>query len=92
MRNLRHQPQKQRAGELDSFAACSAGTEVPICAGGERDPSCSVLPCTHSPLGGALSPFLPVAETGGRGNTWGLSCWSLFVGDEILKCSQGSKI
>jgi len=64
MRNLRHQPQKQRAGELDSFAACSAGTEVPICAGGERDPSCSVLPCTHSPLGGALSPFLPVTETG----------------------------
>lgn len=64
MRNLRHQPQKQRAREPDSFAACSAGTEVPIRAGGERDPSCSVLPCTHSPLGGALSPFLPVAETG----------------------------
>lgn len=87
MRNLRHQPQKQRAGGLASFAACGAGTKVPICAVGERDPSCSTQPFGRCPIA-----FPTGCWDGGRGNTWGLSCRSLFVGDEILKCSQDSKI
>lgn len=88
MRNLRHQPQKQRAGGLANFAACGAGTEVPICTVGERDPSCSTQPFGGCPI--AL--FLQVAEMGVEETPGDCPVEAFFRGDEILKCSQGSKI
>lgn len=84
IRNLRHQPQKQKAGEPASFTACGPATKVPICAGGEVDSSLSVLTSPHSPLGSALPPFPEAAEMGVEGNTTGLPCQSLSVGFETL--------
>lgn len=51
IRNLRHQPQKQKTGEPASFTAYGPATKVPICAGEERDSSPSVLTSPHRPLG-----------------------------------------
>lgn len=90
MRNLRHQPQKGKTGDLARFLACGPVIELSICA----VKWIRVSLCWHllSVLCKVPLPLSQAAETGEDENYWRLPCESLYLGHEILKYSLGCNI
>lgn len=90
MRNLRHQPQKWKTGDLATFLACGPVIEVSICAvKWTQDSLCWHLP---SVLWKVPLPLAQAATIGADGHYWRLPCESLYTGHEILKYSLGCNI
>lgn len=90
MRNLRHQPQKWKTGDLARFLACGPVIAVSICA----VKWIQVSLCWHLPSGlwKVPVPLSQAAEIGVDEHYWRLSCESLYTGHEILKYSLGCNI